>query len=212
MAGGPLYHAVRDGEDVKSIAEKYGFFWQTLWDHANNKDLVKLRGSPNVLKAGDRVFVPALRQKTEKGATAKKHRFKRKGVPSLFRVQLYKGGEPRKDLKYTLDVEGKITEGKTDANGVIEAPVSPQARQAKLYLEAADGNIEEYEIALGGLDPASEPSGARQRLEHLGFMTPDADDEGYVAALRSFQLTHELDVTGELDDTTQKELIKQHGT
>ena len=39
-------HVVRQGEHLSQIAEKYGFSYKALWDHAANAQLKKLRGNP----------------------------------------------------------------------------------------------------------------------------------------------------------------------
>lgn len=66
-----------------------------------------------------------------------------------------------------------------------------------------------YSFALRRLDPASEVSGAKGRLRHLGYAVGDPDaelDARTEEALRAFQTDHELEVTGALDDATQAKL------
>ena len=204
-------HEVKDGECLKSIAQDYGFFWETLWGLSENKDLKDKRENPDVLMAGDQVFVPDLREKKISLATGKRHRFKRKGVPSVARFKMQTGGEPRKGLAWTLDIDGKRIEGVTDDEGMIEAALPLGARSG--YLTIKDGDAEEvYAVSFAGLDPASEPSGARQRLLSLGYDCPKGDDKLYEKALRSFQSERGLDVTGKLDDKTKDELIKAYGS
>jgi hypothetical protein len=201
---------VGETDCIKSIADSNGFFWETLWDHDQNADLKKRRGDPDVLMPGDEVYVPVKRVKTENGATEKKHRFKRKGVPSVARFVVRRKGQPRASVRYVLKVDGQIIEGTTDGRGLIEAAVPPTARTGVLQLEE-DGLVEEYEVSLGGLNPVSDISGARQRLSNLGYKCVEDDPESFRSALRAFQGASDLEPSGELDDTTQKKLAEAHG-
>jgi N-acetylmuramoyl-L-alanine amidase len=56
-------HNVVQGDCVLSIAEQYGFFWETVWNHPSNAELKKKREDPAILYPGDVVFVPEKRLK-----------------------------------------------------------------------------------------------------------------------------------------------------
>nr|WP_255216649.1 peptidoglycan-binding domain-containing protein [Pseudenhygromyxa sp. WMMC2535] len=65
----------------------------------------------------------------------------------------------------------------------------------------------------GHLDPATELSGVQQRLVNLGYTCHDPAGElgeSTQEALRAFQRTHDLEVSGELDDDTRARLIELH--
>ena len=62
-------HEVQEGECILSIAEAAGLFWETLWNHPDNADLKRERGSPHLLRPGDRLTVPELTKKSESCAT-----------------------------------------------------------------------------------------------------------------------------------------------
>jgi hypothetical protein len=53
-----FFYTAGDDDCILSLAAWYGFLWQTIWNHPQNSDLHKLRKHPNVLFAGDRVFIP----------------------------------------------------------------------------------------------------------------------------------------------------------
>jgi hypothetical protein len=210
----PKVHVVKAGECIDSIAFKYGFFPETVWQHPQNEDLRDLREDPNILFAGDQVHIPDLRQKTESRPTNERHTFRRKGVPARFRIQLLDEGEPRADLRYVLVIDGGAVthEGTTDADGVVDVCLSPGARRGLLTLGHGEDE-EEIELFFGRLDPVTEASGVRQRLFNLGFLADiDATDEDLAAALRRFQAYHELEISGEADADTQAKLVEMHDT
>jgi N-acetylmuramoyl-L-alanine amidase len=204
-------YQVRQGDCMNSIAFEYGFFWETLWNHASNGELKQKRKDPNVLMEGDVVHIPDRAPKEESGATEQRHRFRRKGVPITFRVRLLQYDEPIADATYTLDVDGRIYKGRSDGDGIIEEFIQPDARSAHLLL---DEQKLEYSFNLGHLDPADTVAGAQARLNNLGHDCGAVDGvlgPRTEAALRAFQSKHEVTVTGTLNAETIDCLKKVHG-
>jgi hypothetical protein len=201
-------HRVRDGECISSIADDYGFFPATIWNHDNNAKLRELR-DPNVLHAGDEVFIPDREIKTETGATDKRHTFTRKGVPAKFRIQICNATKPRAKLPYKLVIDDSLTlEGETDDQGVIDVHIPPKARVGRLEL---NGGEQVMDVLFGRLAPVEEEQGARQRLFNLGLLRKlDGGEKELAAAVRLFQRKFELEVTGELDTATQAKLVEIH--
>lgn len=60
---------VKQGDCLSSIANQYGFFLETIWDHGRNAGLREQRRDPDVIMAGERVFVPGIRPREESGET-----------------------------------------------------------------------------------------------------------------------------------------------
>lgn len=202
--------AIGQGESIPSIARDRGFFWPTIWNHGNNAALKSLREDPNVLFEGDEVYVPALTIKYESRATEAKHTFKRKGDPVKFRLQLRKFGEPRKAERYVLEIGGKLLEGTTAGDGMLEQWIPGNVRSGKLILN--DGK-EVYPISISRLDPASMLSGVQQRLKNLGYAVGRADGKPSsrtTDAIRRFQAENNLDATGDADDATVAKLKQLH--
>jgi len=193
-------HTVVRGECLESIAEQYGFFWQSLWYLPGNSELNKLRRNPNILKAGDEVVIPPTRQKVESCLTDAVHQFKRRGVPSRFSVRLLSGGEARNSLRFTCDINGRITEGTTGADGGISIAIPPNACKGILLVSDGD-QVEEYELTFGELDPVSEISGVQQRLKNLGYECEASGqlDQTTKNALAAFRLAHKLSESDEVD-------------
>ena len=198
------------GQSIPSVAKDYGFFWQTLWDHGDNAALKQKRQNPNVLFEGDEVVVPEKELKEVSKPTEAKHKFKRKGDPLKFKIQLKMMGKPRKNEDYVLNIDGKLIRGKTDGEGKIEQSVPGDATGG--WLRLRDGK-EQYPVRIGHLDPVDELTGVQQRLNNLGFTCGSEGgelDEGTQAALRSFQSKCKLNVSGEPDDATKAKLKELH--
>jgi N-acetylmuramoyl-L-alanine amidase len=209
----PIHHVVKAGESVVSLAEKHGLFAPTIWDAPENAALKALRPDMNTLMPGDELFIPDLRRKAETVATDQRHKFRRKGVPARFRIQLYDFGEPRANQDFTLVIDKMTTiEGTSDGDGVVEATLPPGAQTGRLTIGEDEFVVE---LAFGQLDPLSEISGVQQRLTNLGYDCGVADGEinsRTQAALRAFQLAQDehLLVTGELDDATRERIGELH--
>lgn len=207
----PTTHRVQQGECLTSIAETYGFYWQTLWKHPDNKRLQELGRTPNVLQPGDEVVIPDKRIAEYVRPTGARHSWKVKGIPAKLRMRLMWNDEPRANEKYTLTVDGTLIEGSTDGDGGIEVTIPPRALQGTLRVGEGD-RAEEFSLSLGHLDPVSDLSGVQARLANLGYacrITGSLDDETR-AALRAYQAATRLPVTGEADDVTRSRLRATH--
>jgi hypothetical protein len=205
-------HVVREGESVDSIAFDRGFFPETIWALSENAELRKSRPNRNELLPGDRVKVPALEPKIEPVSTGKVHSFRRRGVPSVLRVQLLREGQPRAGVKYTLVIDGARFEGAADADGVIRHWVPPNAREGTLAIE---GDPQTYAFKLGVLDPITEVRGVQKRLMNLGYDCGPLDgtlSRQTKAALRRFQRRYDLPETEAIDEATIAKLEEVHAT
>lgn len=206
----PKVHTVAQAECMSSIAERYGFFWETLWNDPDNAELKQLRGDPNLLAPGDRVHVPDLRVGEASGAVDARHTFKIKGVPALFELRVVFDGEPRAGESYVLDVDGVVFEGATDGDGWIKEYISPRARKGTLTLR--DG-AEVHELALGHLDPIDTVSGVQGRLANLGYYDGPVDgreSDALSRAVRDFQDAEGLEMSGTVDAATRDKLEEVH--
>jgi hypothetical protein len=209
-------HKVEVGDCFSSIADKYGFFWETLWDDPKNVQIRELRGDPNVLLPGDSVYVPDKREKTEPGETGEVHVFQLQGVPAMLRIQFLDGeGNPRVNVPYTVTVDGKTVSDPgavTDAKGMVICGISPQARQGTLTLGEGEDK-EEFPLQLGHLNPVSTVSGVKRRLYNLGYYEGTIDeqwDDEAKASLMAFQASYGVEPDGELSDGTRELLRGVH--
>lgn len=204
-------YTVQKHDCVLSIADRHGLFWETIWNHPENKDLREERQDPNILYPGDELFIPDPRIKEMDCGCEAKHTFKRKGTPVIFRLRLLEHDEPQQDVPYVLRLDGKDYSGRSDDDGMIEVHVPPGSREGELQLGEGD-DMELIPVMLGGVDPLGGTEGIRKRLANLGYdCDDDADDETIADALTAFQIDHDLDATGEADDATRNKLRDAHG-
>ena len=204
-------YMVKQGDCISSIAFKYGFFPDTIWNDSKNSKLEQDRKDPNVLKPGDEVYIRDKEEKEESCASEKKHRFKRKGVPEKLIIQFMCDGEPRANEAYVLDIDGALSEGTTEKDGKVEIAIPPNARKGTIsFRDSGD----KYELELGDLDPITEISGVQGRLKDLGFY--DGPVDGQVSpklcqAITAFQKSKNLEETGKLDESTRNNIQESFG-
>lgn len=207
-------HIVRQGDCFTSIAYTYGFFWETLWNLAENSDLRNKRKNANVLMPGDEVFIPAPRLKEESRATEATHKFLVQRVASNFRLRLLAEGQPRSGLHYTCTIDGsrRLIGGTTDSDGLLSFSISPDASYG--VLRVIDGQIiEEYRLLFGHLNPVADISGVQQRLHNLGYScdeTGELDDQTE-AAIALFRLEQNLRQSESADNALRDALLNAHG-
>lgn len=205
-------HTVVAGECFHSIAAATGHFWETLWEHPQNRDVRLKRGSPHVLLPGDSVFVPPIEPKQIHAATDSLHRFVLKGIPIDFELKILNANKPRAGVPYTISIEDRLAEGKVPEDGILRLRIKPSDRTGWLVLRPSGREEEKYTLDFGHLDPAHSPSGAKARLRNMGFLSSDDSEEVFAEALECFQQWLSLPVTGTLDDETAKRLTEEHGS
>jgi hypothetical protein len=220
-------YTVQQGDCMSSIAYENGFLWKTLWNLPENAALKAKRKNPNVLLAGDIVYIPDLRVKQEPRPTDAQHQFVKLGVPEKLNMKLLdKNHKPRPNVDYILVVDGVLRKGKTDGSGRITEPIPPNAKKGKLTFAAppdvdATGKPipskpknQVMTLQLGHLNPISEVSGLKARLANLGFYNGPIDenlDDIAKAAIGAFQARQGIRVTSAADAATQQQLQGLHG-
>lgn len=204
----PTSHTIEEGDSVVSLSDSSGFLADTIWNDGANADLNQLRTDMNILMPGDVVVIPDLRKKFEKRPTGKKHRFRRKGIPAVFRLQVFDMNVAVVNTPYTLTVNGVAKSGKTDGQGVVEQFVPATAKTGELKLGEGD-NTFTLTLQFGFLDPLNEVSGVQHRLTNLGYdCGPETGklNEATKQALLDFQRDSELEKTGKIDAATKGKL------
>lgn len=213
-------HIVTAGDCISSIAARYGFRdWRAVYDHPDNAELKKKRPNPSVLLPGDKVAIPDREPKEEPCATGEKHRFQVRSPRTRLELALLDADqEPIAGKRYELVIDGTKHEGQTDGEGKIDRPIPGDASSGELALWLVDDEQTEpsrWTLKLGQLDPVDTPTGIQERLQNLGFDCGPVD--GVIgkrtrAAVRAFQIEHELVVDGDPGPKTQAKLEQAHGS
>ena len=206
----PIRHVIKQGESVISLSEIHGLFADTIWNDPANAELKARRKDMNVLMPGDVLVIPDKRLKEVRRETNNVHKFQRKGIPAIFRLQLFEIEEPRANQKFTLEVDGQRFEGQTDSRGVLEQAVPANSKKGVLIIGPDELRLE---LDFGHLDPINEISGVKKRLNNMGYdcgaPTGEMNDE-LRSQLKKFQKRFELEETGEADAETIKKLEELH--
>ena len=208
-------HTVEQGETLLSIAKKHKFqSWEVIWNHDQNKALREQRQDPQVLAAGDEVFVPEKETVPISIETNKRHTFIVKTLKAYFRTLVRDDlGEPLANARYRLEVAGKTLSGTTDGSGVIELEVDPDPAKGVLTVYPDPTRVLTWNLQLGNLNPIEKLSGVKARLTNLGFLCGELDEElndETKKALRDFQIVYRLEITAEADEATKTKLLYVH--
>jgi hypothetical protein len=206
-------HRVEPGDCISSIAFKHGFFPETIWNHPENDDLRARRKDINVLMPGDVVFVPDKRSKTVSKPTDATHVFRYRGVPARLNIVVHCYGEPLRNKKFELEVDGATLTGHTDAEGGISIAIPPNAGLGILRVDEGERQLE-FRLELGRLNPIDEVTGFKQRLQNLGYEVGDLDEtvsETFRAAISRFEAEQGMPPTGECSDANRQKLREVYG-
>jgi Putative peptidoglycan binding domain/LysM domain len=212
-----VIHTVKQGEYLSKIAKQYGFAdYKAIWNHPENAEFKKKRKNPNILYAGDKLFVPVKEGKELPGATEQRHRFEVKRSPLKLRLVLKDFGyKSLANTKCVLHVDGEEFELTSDGNGMIEHAIPAAAEQARLEVDDPNSPIDlEVPIQIGHLDPVDTVSGQKARLNNLGYYAGplDKEDEAlFKSAVEEFQCDQKLTVDGKCGPKTQAKLKELYG-
>lgn len=210
------YHRIKLGECLANLVHQYRLRdYRSLYNHPNNADLRHARPNPNILFAGDQVFVPDLVLKTEDKNTDAQHTFEVNRPTVRLRLVLKDTKEqPYASKHYRLAVQNKVMTGVTTAEGLIEQviPADATVGDLTLWIDSSNENALRVNLFIGYLDPVEKIEGIQGRLNNLGFSCGKVDGilgEKTLAALHAFQTQTGL-TTRELDDETRQKIVQVH--
>jgi len=211
-------YTVKQGDYVAKIAKENGFVdYRTIWDHAKNQQLKNKRKNPNVLFPGDELYIPDKGDREESAATDQRHKYKAKVSKNMLRLvleDLY--GNPIANAKCDLQVEGKVVEVVSGADGKIEHEIPLTAQNAELVVKEENTALTNVKLSvqIGHLDPVEEESGQKARLSNLGYYLGRLDVDNpakFRSAVEEFQCDHDLTVDGDCGPQTQAKLKQVYG-
>lgn len=211
-------YTAQKNDDMESIAKRFGFGdYKIIYDHPNNAELKRKRPKPNLLCAGDKVFIPDIQLGEESCATEQLHHFEVKRPKVKLRLVLKDDkGNPFSDKKYELKVGEKTIEGNTDGSGYFEQEIPPNATSAKLKLFTEDDKLKilSWDLSVGELEPVDTDRGVQERLRNLGFYFGSVDgrvgSKKSKSAVEAFQKKNSLTVNGSVDDAVRNKLRDKH--
>jgi hypothetical protein len=128
------------GDWLERLAQEHGLpNWQRIWNDPNNAELRQEREHPNILLPGDRVFIPAAKEKQEPGATEMRHRFRRPLPQPKLRLRIEDADrQPMTGRSYVIVLRDRILSGVTDGQGMLEHDIPFNAgSRARFEGEAA---------------------------------------------------------------------------
>ncbi len=217
------YYAVKQGEYLSMLAERYGFAsYKTIWNDPKNAELKKKRGNPNVLFPGDQLFIPSPEPESKQCPTDLRHRFLFQG--EWLKLKLVLENPRSKAIAHTeclLQIDGQSFQLSTDSQGRIEQKIPRLARRGQIIIKKTKDHIKDLviEFKIGHLDPVEEKSGQLGRLANLGYYRGSlngngngANDREFSSALEEFQCDFGLKVDGVCGKNTQAKLVEVHGS
>lgn len=204
-------YVVRPGDYLEQIAVRARVRPEDIWNDPRNAPLRAQGRTPTQLHPGDVLTIPdaprsplVLKVGSFNGYTARVPLVK---VPVL----LTNADGPLRNQPFVVEGLGAPLEGVTDGEGVATFGVPVRVREVTVFLPSQGLR---FQLAVGNLDPITEPSGVYARLVNLGYArgggTPSALDQRHAVA--DFQRAEGLEPTGEVDDATRRRLGELHGT
>lgn len=208
-------YVVRQGDYLTKLAHRWGFDAIEVWNAEENSALRASRPNPEILHPGDVLHVPdpAPGMSIRPGDT-KRFRAAPATIPVRIRL-LDPEGRPLVDKAFVVRGAGDEVRGTTDGEGVARFDAHLTARHAVIQFEETGHT---WRIAIGDMDPISEPSGVAKRLRHLGYLTGrDFGRSGVYGgalsrAVADFQVRAGIEPTGRVDEPTKEALLEAHGS
>lgn len=208
-------YVVRQGDYLTKLAHRFGFDATEVWNADANSALRRARVNPEILHPGDVLHIPepARGIGIQPGDT-KRFRAQPATIPVRIRL-LDLDARPLSGKAFIVRGVGEEVRGVTDGDGVARFDAAVSARVAVIEFEETGHT---WRVAIGEMDPISEPSGVAKRLRHLGFLTGRDFGRGGVyggalsRAVAAFQIRAGLEVTGRVDEPTKDALLDAHGS
>ena len=218
MSGDYRPYIVRQGDHLARLAYVHGFDAAEVWSHERNAELREMGCKPELLAAGDILYLPIKPKEGLAFSAGTSNRYQAR-VPTVNVSLAFKDAD-RVLADEPYEVHGLGTDGsagqtqerKTDADGKVQLELPVTTREVTIVFPRQ--NVA-YEVRVGDMDPVAELSGIQKRLENLGYLPREresASEGAYVqGAIAEFQKQHGLSPTGTIDNDTSNLLRDEHG-
>ena len=171
-------YVICQGDYVLKLAEQFDFDADTVWNDPSNADLQTRRQDPNVLLAGDVLYIPDQLNKkpTFHDLTAGATNTFVASDPATVSIAVKftvtgatteAGASAYASKAYTITELDALTGLTTNGDGLatFDAPVTLETATL-VFTESG----ESWTLAIGGIDPIGTLSGMFQRLQNLGYI------------------------------------------
>ncbi len=162
-------HTWARGDSLSSLAASHGLAsWRRIWDEPTNAALRNLRGSPENLRVGDVINIPARRAGEVGRPTDARAEFVRAGVPPASIRFISDGGDPTTTTPTELNILQVSTFVTTSRlpNSYTARSRDPRNFKLEVYDEGAGGEFVDAEI-----------EALKPRLDLDGRLARDADGD-----------------------------------
>jgi hypothetical protein len=227
-------HVVQARECMARIAYKFGFrSGATLWTHPCNEPIRAQKREPNLLWPGDRIHILERDRRVEEAATGKRHEYMVKKQTRWLRLVLHDiFRDPLASTLYELRIPGMLVITRTtNGSGLLEEPIPPWATEAEIICGDYRWSIVIADVLPVRHAPDEGKEGALRRLRNLGCPAdrPDRDqiearrhelassgdtdviDPAFDADVWMHQLRVGWPDSGELDEATERKIVKEYG-
>lgn len=206
-------HVTRQGDCFATLATRYGTTVETL--RSMNPNLPDDRAQGFILAPGDRITVPARTASGPSFSSGGTKRYRATIPMTTLKVRIL-GDDARPVLHRPFELRaGAIHRtGSTDGQGFVECRLPATLTHAELRISLPGDEVPRvFELALGHLDPGTESTGLRRRLQNLGYLSdPNAAESSVRAAIQAFERDEGLPETGSADtEATAARLRQRHG-
>lgn len=212
-------YVIRQGDYMSKLGPTRGFNPETAWADPKNDAIRKKRTSMNMLQPGDVVYLPDEPRPRLPVAGGSTNEYTARVPKVTVKLKLQVGGVALPKEPYTIRGVGPDPiEGATDDSGFLTAQVKVHVREFEVELTKRKRTLR---VRVGDMDPINELTGVQKRLTHLGYYLPtktgtenyDAlDPRQIVSAIKAFQASKSIPVTGKMDEATSKALVAASGS
>jgi hypothetical protein len=197
-------YVIKQGDHLALLAHKFGFDADAVWNDPANDDLRNAERDPELLAAGDVLYIP--NQVDKKPVTFDL---------STGSTNTFQSSEPTMDLQikfadpqfaskaYTVQELPDLSSQSTGEDGTLKVTI-PVTMPSFTVVFTEDGTTVVCKVAQ--VDPVRTMTGVIQRLQNLGYLDPrtaaDAFDPDTISgALDAFCAAHPSDDSGPPDDS-----------
>jgi hypothetical protein len=163
-------YVVCTNEYLLKIAFKFGFDADSVWNDPSNDDLRKLRPDPNILLAGDVLYIPDDKPPVVHSlVTGTTNEFVSPDPPTVVVTQTFGQVDPKaySSKAFTVTELENLTGLTTDGNGTATFPV-PVTLDSVSVVFTDSGEV--WRLILGGMDPIDTLVGVFKRLQNLHYI------------------------------------------